>query len=220
MTIRSRLTRREFSRKLGFTAAGLAVLSSTSLFADTATPRQTEGPFYPDSNPGDTDLDLTRIEGHDASASGEHIYVHGQVMDTAGNPLQNATVDVWQANHVGKYWHSQDPNPAALDPNFQGWGIVQTDNAGFYRFKTIKPAAYSLEAMGGQGSRARHIHYKISHADYAGLTTQLYFPGDSLLEQDEEFNSAPENERWRLVSTEESPHQDGLPIYRFDIVLA
>jgi len=220
MTKRAKISRRAFGRNVGLTAAGLALLKPHYLFAAGVTPKQVEGPFYPDSDLGDTDLDLTLIQGHTDSAKGEHIFVHGQVRDSEGNPLGNATVDIWQANDAGKYRHADDPNPAPLDPNFQGWGIVQTDAEGYYRFKTIKPGAYSLEFLGGGGWRARHIHYKVSHAEHQPLTTQLYFPGDPLIEQDLEIVKAPEADRWMLMSILEEQHQSGLDIYRFDVVLA
>jgi protocatechuate 3,4-dioxygenase beta subunit len=219
MAKKTRLSRREFGRRIGLTAAGLALVSPEVLFAGSVTPPQVEGPFYPESDLGDTDMNLTQVAGRSGSAEGEHIFVHGQVRDAAGAPLTNATVDIWQANAVGKYSHAEDPNPAPLDPNFQGWGIVQTDAEGYYRFKTIKPGAYSLSFLGGEGWRARHIHYKVSHSDHVPVTTQLYFPGDPLIEQDLEIVKAPEKDRWMLMSVLEEPHQSGLDIYRFDVVL-
>ncbi len=218
--IRKRHTRRAFGKNIGFAAVGMLVLGQGGLLAAPATPKQTEGPFYPDSDLGDTDMDLTLIQGHTETAKGQHIYVHGKVTDTSGNPLANATVDVWQANDSGRYRHDKDPNPAPLDHNFQGWGIVQTDSRGFYRYKTIIPGAYSLEWLGGKGWRARHIHYKLSHDGHAPLSTQMYFPGDPLIEQDLEYAQAPESERQRLISVLEEAHQSGLPIYRFDLVMA
>jgi len=214
-----KLSRREFGQKVGMTATGLLIMGSSSLVAGTVTPTQTEGPFYPDSDVGDNDLDLTLIKGRSEAAKGEPIYVFGQVLDTDGNPLANATVDVWQANDAGRYRHAEDPNPAPLDPNFQGWGIVKTDALGFYRYKTIRPGVYSLDLLGGEGFRARHIHYKVSHDEHTPVTTQLYFPGDPLIEQDLEIVKAPEEDRWMMMSVEEKPHVSGTPIYRFDVVL-
>ena len=96
---------------------------------------------------------------------------------------------------------------------------MQTDALGFYRYKTIRPGAYSLEWLGEEGWRARHIHYKVSHDDHAPITTQLYFPGDPLIEQDQEIVKAPEEDQWMMISVEEPPHVSGTPIYRFDVVL-
>ncbi|HET6564451.1 MAG TPA: protocatechuate 3,4-dioxygenase [Xanthomonadales bacterium] len=219
MHTKSRISRRQFGKAISFTAAGLAVVSSNPVLAAMATPRQVEGPFYPDFDLGDTDLDLTLIQGHTESALGEHIVVHGRVFNTDGEPLAGATVDIWQANAAGRYRHTDDPNPAGLDPNFQGWGIVQTDAEGYYRFKTIKPGAYPLELLDDSGWRAMHIHYKVSHAGQAPITTQLYFPGDPLLEQDSEIKKAPENLRDSLISIAELPDPSGLPVFRFDVVL-
>jgi protocatechuate 3,4-dioxygenase beta subunit len=216
---KNRITRRQFSKSISLTAAGLAVVSTNAVLAALATPRQVEGPFYPDYDLGDRDLDLTLIQGHTESAQGEQIFIHGRVLNTEGWPLANATVDIWQANAAGRYRHADEPNPAELDPNFQGWGIVQTDAMGYYRFKTIKPGAYPLEFMADAGWRARHIHYKVSHPDQAPITTQLYFPGDPLIAQDDEIKKAPENQRESLVSIAEAPHQSGLSIFRFDVIL-
>jgi protocatechuate 3,4-dioxygenase beta subunit len=216
-----KLSRRAFGQQVAMSTGGLLQMGSGSLLAGAATPRQTEGPFYPDSDVGDKDLDLTLIKGHTEAAKGDPIYVYGQVLDTDGQPLANATVDVWQANDAGKYRHADDPNPAPLDPNFQGWGIVQTDALGFYRYKTIVPGSYPLEALGeGGGRRARHIHYKVSHEGHKPITTQLYFPGDPLIEQDLEIVKAPAEDQWMMISVEEEPHVSGIPIYRFDVVLA
>lgn len=220
MPDKKKISRRVFNRDMGLAAAGLLVLGNGPLLAGSATPPQTSGPFYPDFDLGDNDLDLTLVKGRPAPAIGEPIFVHGQVLDTDGAPLANATVDVWQANDAGRYRHSDDPNPAPLDPNFQGWGIVQTDDLGFYRYKTIKPGAYSLELLGGNGWRARHIHYKVTCAGHQPITTQMYFPGDPLIEQDLEIVKAPEADQWMMISVEEKAHVSGVPVYRFDVVLA
>lgn len=220
MTKNRKISRRVFGQAIGLSAASVAMFSSSSLIASVVTPAQTSGPFYPDADPGDTDVDLTLINGHTESAKGEHIFVHGTVTDPDGNPLQNATVDIWQANAAGRYSHGKDLNTAPLDPNFQGWGIVKTDAEGYYRFKTIIPGAYPLHFLGEEGWRAQHIHYKVSHEACQPVTTQLYFPGDPLLEQDEEIAEVPEKDRWTLMSVLEEPDKTGLPVYRFDLVLA
>ena len=219
MNGKCRLSRRQFSKSISLGAAGLAVISSNAVVAALATPRQVTGPFYPDSDVGDTDFDLTLIHGHTESAKGEQIFIHGRVLNTEGLPLANSTVDIWQANAAGRYRHADDPNPAELDDNFQGWGIVQTNAEGYYRFKTIKPGAYPLEFMADSGWRARHIHYKVSHPNQAPITTQLYFPGDPLIAQDDVIKKVPEKQRESLISIAEAPHQSGLAIFRFDVIL-
>ena len=140
--------------------------------------------------------------------------------DIDGNPLAGARVDIWQANNNGRYTHPDDPNPAPLDPNFQGVGITQTDKDGLYGFKTIKPAAYELKYLGTPGWRARHIHFKVAHEKAQSLTTQMYFAGDPLLKSDEDLAKAPEDQRKTLITTPVMDDDSGLPLHRFDIVLA
>src|SRR5690606_34544996 len=100
--------------------------------------------------------------------------------DTSGNPVADATVDLWQANSMGRYRHPDESSQNPLDPNFQGWAIVPSGRNGGFRFKTVFPGAYSA----GLGwSRPPHIHFKISKAGFRPLTTQMYFPGHPLNEK-------------------------------------
>lgn len=145
------------------------------------TPPEAEGPFYPVLAQKDKDFDLTRIEGQQGSAEGSVIFIEGQVTDTNGRPLEGATVDLWQANAAGRYWHHRDSSKAPLDPNFQGWAVVKSGREGRFRFKTILPGAYPASA---EWVRPPHIHYKVSKSGYADLTTQMYFPGEKLNDSD------------------------------------
>ena len=200
-------------------ATTAAVLGTRPAWAGIATPTQVEGPFYPIQDQTDTDLDLTQIAGHANVATGEVILVAGQVFDSQGRPLTNALVDVWQANHHGRYSHAADRNTAPLDPYFQGWGIVRTDNTGTYRIKTVKPGAYPLSFLGEEGWRCRHIHFKISHPEASPLTTQMYFENDPLIEQDLEIAKVPATQRHLLIAKAEPEEASGLPLYRFDVAL-
>lgn len=219
MNIRRGLTRRDLTRQLSI-AAGVATLSPALAIAKAIepTPAQVEGPFYPVVEQADKDLDLTLIEGHSETATGEVILVRGQVFDTRAQPLKNALVDVWQANHHGRYAHPDDKNPAPLDPHFQGWGIIRTDENGWYNIKTIKPAPYPLSAVSESGWRPRHIHFKVSQPGFDSLITQMYFRGDPLLAQEEELLRLPEARREVLIA-DATPDASGLPLYQFDIVL-
>lgn len=214
-----KISRRAVTRQLGM-AAGATMLAPGLANAADPTPGQIEGPFHPIEPQSDTDLDLTMIEGHTNAATGDVIVVRGRVLDTEGQPLPDTLVDVWQANHFGRYWHPDDPNPADLDPDFQGWGLIRTDASGGYSFKTIRPGPYSLEFLGQEGWRARHIHFKVSRAGLRLLTTQMYFKGDPLLEQDEQIVKAPEALRHLLITDAETQATSGLPLHRFDILLA
>ncbi len=214
------LTRRALSRQIGLAAGVTLVGSNFARAAMAPTPEQVEGPFHPIDAQSDTDTDLCIIEGHTEPAKGEVILVRGRVTDVDGQPLEGALVDVWQANHFGRYSHKEDPNTAPLDPNFQGWGLMTTDTEGRYGFKTIKPGAYPLSFLGGAGWRCRHIHFQVSRSGSAKLTTQMYFYGDPLIEQDAEIAKAPRSLRHRLIAKSMADEATGLPLYQFDIVLS
>ena len=215
-----KFSRRQMAGKLGAMATGVVLLTPAIAHALLSTPSQVEGPFYPPLPLGETDVDLTWLEGHSAPAQGEVILVRGTVTDTNGVPLEGIRVDIWQANANGRYDHPDDPNTgAALDPNFQGIGIATTVAEGRYGFKTIKPATYPLEALGDSGWRAQHIHFKVWSADKAILVTQMYFEGDPLLEQDDEIKRVPADQRHVLITSPVVDEATGLPLHQFDLAL-
>ena len=220
MKNRSGISRRNLTRQLGI-AAGIVTLNPVIAIAKAIepTPAQQEGPFYPVVEQADKDLDLTRIKGHSQTASGEMILVRGRVLGTSGQPLKRAVVDVWQANHLGRYSHPEDENPSPLDPHFQGWGIITTDAEGWYNITTIKPGAYPLSSVNESGWRPQHIHFKVSHQGFEALTTQMYFRGDPLIATDEGVMRLPEAERELLISDSTPDTASGLPLFPFDIVL-
>ncbi len=156
-------------------------LFSRLLHAASPTPSETEGPFYPLVAQKDKDFDLTQIQGRQGSAKGRVILIEGQVLNADGKPIEDAMVDLWQANAAGRYRHHRDKNRAPLDPNFQGWAIVKSGREGRFRFKTIFPGIYPASA---EWLRPPHIHFKVSKSGYTDLTTQMYFPGHKLNNSD------------------------------------
>ena len=212
-------SRRDITKNIGM-AAGLALIPGSFASAAILTPEQVKGPFHPIDEQTDTDMNLVMIEGHSEAAKGEVILVRGQVVDSDGEPLADALVDVWQANDYGRYSHPKDTNTAPLDPDFQGWGLVKTDAEGRYGIKTIKPGPYPLSFLGGKGWRCRHIHFEVSHSDLDTLVTQMYFEGDPLIETDLEIAKAPDELRHLLIAKSQPDEATGLPLYRFDLVLA
>lgn len=211
-------TRRHVARSAGvLTAMGLI---SAQAATGIITPEQVEGPFYPVNEASDDDLDLTRIAGHTESALGEVILVRGRILGSDGHPVKEAVVDVWQANTNGRYPHAEDPNPAPLDPNFIGFGVMKTSKDGKYAFKTIKPGAYALKFIGEEGWRCRHIHFKVSGPGFKTLITQMYFEGDPLIETDEEVAKIPKEKRHLLIVKQQQDTGSGLPYFNFEITLA
>src|SRR5258708_39363907 len=177
---------------------GSAVAFSPTLVrADTPlqrTPDQILGPFYPVSELSQTS-DLTRLPGRSGRAEGQVLNVTGRVLNLAGEPVRSAKVEVWQANAHGRYTHPSDPNPAPLDPNFEGSAVLTTDSEGRYRFKTIKPASYPA---GPNRMRPEHIHFQVSGRQDK-IVTQMYFEGDPYNKTDPFLNSAGEAGRQELL---------------------
>lgn len=178
-----------------------------------ATPAQTHGPFYPNVDQADKDAVLTNVQDREVSAAGEVITVQGKVLDEAGMPIAGATVDIWQANAAGRYAHEADPSTAPLDPNFQGWAIMRTDDEGSFRFKTIKPGAYPVTE---EWMRPPHIHFKASRRGFREITTQMYFEAEPLNDIDKLLGEVPKDQQSLLVATRES----ALEPFAFNLVLA
>lgn len=153
----------------------IATVVAGNASAQTSTPRDAEGPFYPITPQKDKDADLTRVKGKSGIAQGTIIEVHGQVLDTNLNPIEDATVDLWQANSFGKYHHPHDNSEAPVDEHFQSWAIIQSGKEGHFRFKTVMPGAYPFGAK-PEDQRTPHIHMKIGKHGYEPVLTQMYFP--------------------------------------------
>lgn len=190
-----------------------------------ATPPQTEGPYYPPKTQldaqRDKDGDLTRLEGQAGRAAGVVLYVLGRVRDADCRPIPDATVEIWQASENGRYRHPRDrDNPAPLDPNFQYWGRSVTDQDGRYVLKTIKPGSYQA---GPGWIRPPHIHFKVSHPGFRDFITQMYFVGDPHQTDDYILNKVPSAQRDRVIVTMEKPDKDFEPdarVCRFDLTLS
>ncbi len=147
------------------------------------------GPFYPLGEPSKGG-DLTQVAGRKGRAQGQLLYVSGRVLDRQGNPVRGGKVQIWQANCHGKYLHPNDDNPAPIDPCFEGFAVVNTDDEGRYLFKTIKPSAYP--AAPGR-MRPSHIHFEV-FGKRERLITQLYFQGDAHQDSDTWLQSSHRKE--------------------------
>ncbi|HYS47152.1 MAG TPA: protocatechuate 3,4-dioxygenase [Xanthobacteraceae bacterium] len=144
------------------------------------TPHEEVGPMYPVVKPVDRGYDLTINPKRGERANGQVIYLSGRVIDTNGDPIAGARVELWQTNMNGRYDHPADPNPAPLDENFEGFGTAITGADGRYAFKTVRPA-YPASAPGWW--RPPHIHFDVL-TGYSRLCTQMYFPGEPLNDED------------------------------------
>ena len=143
----------------------------------TLTPRQTEGPFYPDKLPLDTDNDLLILNDSTMPAIGEVTWLGGRILDARGEPIRNALVEIWQCDSTGVYLHTRTGGDLAKrDKNFQCFGRFLTGSTGEYVFRTIKPVPYP--------GRTPHIHMAVKMKGRKELVTQCYIKGHPANEKD------------------------------------
>jgi protocatechuate 3,4-dioxygenase beta subunit len=179
------------------------------------------GPLVPRGFARDKDNDLT-LAGKSAPL-GEKMILVGRLLDADGRPIRDSLVEIWQANASGRYHHPGDQHDAPLDPNFHGIGRTFTDGEGRYRFITVKPGSYPWQNH-PFAWRPQHIHFSLlGNAPVQRLVTQMYFPGDPLLDIDPIYNSVPdEAARKRMICKLVLEHgiENVALGYEFDIVLA
>ena len=205
--------RRGFLQTMGLGASALLV---PGVFAEelVRTPAQTEGPFYPNKLPLDTDNDLLIINDSITPAVGEITHLSGRILDAGGSPVRNALIEIWQVDHTGAYIHTQDPNNSKHDSHFQGFGRFLTGSTGEYYFRTIKPVSYP--------GRTPHIHVKIRRGDKELLTTQCYIEGEAQNERDGVYRDIRDPAARKSVTVAFAPVANskmGELAARFDVVL-
>lgn len=206
-------SRRAFLRRAAFASAFFTV---PGVFAEelTRTPPQTEGPFYPDHLPLDTDNDLIVINDNSTPAVGEITWVSGRVLDSHGQPIRNALVEIWQCDNNGAYLHSRTGNREKRDSHFQGFGRFLTGATGEYLFRTIKPVPYP--------GRTPHIHYAIKMKGKKELITQCYIEGHPGNERDGIYRGIKDEKARKSVTIPFTPMKGsriGELAARFDIVM-
>jgi protocatechuate 3,4-dioxygenase, beta subunit len=200
----------------GLAAAGGVLLTAPGAFADelVRTPKQTEGPFYPNKLPLDTDNDLLIVNDSITPAVGKVTHLTGRVLDAKGSPIRNALVEIWQCDAKGVYLHTADSGRKEPDKNFQGFGRFLTGPSGEYYFRTIKPVPYP--------GRTPHIHFKIKKAGKELLTTQCYVKGEPGNNRDFIYLAIRDPKARAAVTVDFAPLKEsriGELTARFDVVL-
>jgi hydroxyquinol 1,2-dioxygenase len=124
---------------------------------------------------------------------GEPMFVHGRILDTAGQPIAGAKIDVWQANDEGFY----DVQQKGIQPDFNLRGVFRTGPDGRYWFRGVKPKFYPipddgpvgklLGALGRHPYRPAHLHYIVEAAGFDSLTTHIFDPDDPYIGSDAVF---------------------------------
>ena len=157
--------------------------------ADGATASDVEGPLYVDDPPFREGTPAKIYEEYEGMGDADVLILGGTVTSTAGAPLADAVVDVWQTGPTGGYdiWDERQP-----EYNFRG--KVRPAGDGSYQIQTMLPKPYTvptegpvgryLEAVGQHPWRPAHIHFKVTAPGHRTLVTQVFFPDDPYLEND------------------------------------
>ncbi len=124
------------------------------------TPWNELGPFYKRAAPSTAHLRA-------AGDPGLPVAISGKVFDTRGNIVQGAKLEIWQADHHGRY---------DLDGYHYRTALV-SDQAGKYAFDSVMPGHYPARVC-------QHVHYIVTAPGHKALTTQLYFATDPVFEGD------------------------------------
>lgn len=139
------------------------------------------------------------------TAAGELILVTGRVLDTNGNPLPGAAVEIWQTDANGVYDHSGDSGAASRDQGFQFYGASIADADGTYVFRTVRPGYYE--------PRPKHIHVKVKIDGATALTSQFYFDEDRAdLAAEGLFAQAGDLGEMLILKTGDSIAVNGTPV--------
>lgn len=190
--------RRQFLKRALLGSA--ALFAAPGAFAESlaATPFQTEGPFYPNELPLDTDNDLILLNDSLDPSIGEITHLSGQVFNENGSPARGVVVELWQADAKGCYIHTEGAaRGEERDPNFQGYGRFLTASDGRYYFRAIRPVPY--------GPRTAHFHLAVNKGGKRMLTTQLYDSSQKLNKTDRILNSVEDPKARASLITDFKP---------------
>jgi protocatechuate 3,4-dioxygenase alpha subunit len=187
------------------------------------TPSQTVGPFFAyglsphnrcdwKPNPG---YDWKETVGADLvtpDATGQRIHIEGSVLDGDGKPINDAMIEIWQADAQGRYAHARGERPRP-NAKFTGFGRSATDKAGVYSFDTVKPGV----VPGPDGKpQAPHIVVCIfSRGMLRQIYTRIYFADEAANDADPILMLVPGERRGTLIA--HKAIRGELPVYRFDI---
>lgn len=175
------------------------------------TPSQTVGPYL--------HIGLTRKHARPCIASpqakGERVWLKCRVLDGDGAPVNDAMIEIWQADSQGKYNHPDDHQSKNSDPEFQGFGRAASSEDGACEFETIKPGRVPGP---GNSLQAPHLNVAVyARGILLQLYTRIYFSGDPANQQDPVLATVPEERRGTLLA---QPDPDRAGGWRFDFHLA
>jgi protocatechuate 3,4-dioxygenase, alpha subunit len=158
-----------------------------------ATPSQTVGPYF---SIGLSKLITPSLAGF--GVEGKRLTIQGRVLDAEGQPVDDAVLEIWQANAYGKYHHPEDTQDKPLQPGFHGFGRVATDERGAFSLTTIKPG--HVPGPGGT-TQAPHVVVAIGMRGLLKhLVTRIYFPDEPGNTADPILQLVPPERRSTLIA--------------------
>jgi protocatechuate 3,4-dioxygenase, alpha subunit len=168
-----------------------------------ATTSQTVGPFF--------SIGFDRLYLDDLAApgvSGQSVEIEGRVLDADAQGVPDAVIEVWQANAHGKYAHPDDPQDKSVEPGFQGFGRIATQQNGTFHVKTIKPG----RVPGPDGKlQAPHIVVSVfARGLMRRLVTRIYFPDDPANSEDYALSLVEPSRRHTLIAKRATKGEDVL----------
>lgn len=182
-------------------------------------PSQTIGPYFayglvPEAY-GRGGIATNRLVA--ADTQGQHIAIEGRVLDGEGAPVDDALVEIWQANAAGRYRHAADGRgELPLDDSFSGFGRTGTGKDGAFRFETIKPGR-----VPGQGNALQAPHIGIiifARGMLVHAYTRLYFSDEADANGEDPVLATVDAARRATLIAKREETPSG-PLYRFDIRL-
>lgn len=171
----------------------------------------TVGPFF---HIGLTWLNAAELAG--PAVEGERVALHGRVLDGDGRPVDDAVLEIWQANAYGKYAHPDDTQAKPLSPGFRGFGRVPTDEDGGFRLTTIKPGP--VPAADGAMQAPHLVVLVFMRGLLKHLLTRMYFPDEPRNADDPVLALVPPERRTTLIAQQAAGHE-GVAELEWNVVL-
>ena len=218
--------RQEFILLSDVLGISMQVVAVNNEAYENATEATVFGPFFVDDAP-----EIQQGEDMSFGAVGEACWVEGTVRDTAGKPIANARIEVWEADEDGFYdVQYTDGRTAArahifsdAEGNYRFWGLTPTP----YPIPYDGPVGKMLEAVSRSPYRASHLHFMVTAPEFRTLVTHIFVRGDELLERDSVFGVKESLVMDFAQHGADEPTPDGRDLEgrewsstRFDIVLA
>lgn len=176
----------------------------------TATPIIRKLSHYPGRNGVVSSNNLVLPTGKSVAPSGQVVLLSGRLLDKNCVPISDAVVEIWQRDPEGRYITSSLNERSNPYPHFTGSGRSVTDNTGHFSFVTLYPGAFEA---------APAINVRISHSNFATVTTKIYFANDRRNPQDKLLGTLKPEQQQMLMGKVEQNDNGEISVQQ-DIILS